>query len=115
MGENDEKDENSMPRIKCVDLRYAYSVFDEVKKVPLPNNWEATDGYGLTRELWGIIQYSPRWIIRRHKNSVPVQCLNIPPCAPAANTYSIFAGKKQTIRVLEKDQKVVSKVIDSVE
>ena len=59
--ENDEKDENSMPRIKCVDLRYAYSVFDEVKKVPLPNNWEATDGYGLTRELWGIIQYSPRW------------------------------------------------------
>ena len=61
--EQDEIDENSIPRIKCVDLRNAYSVFDGVKKVPLPNNWEATDGYGLTRELWGIIQYSPRWYI----------------------------------------------------
>ena len=31
---------------------------------------------------------------------MPIPCLNIPPCVPAANTYSIFAGKKEVIDVL---------------
>ena len=62
--EGEEKLETSasyLPTIKPVDLRHAYSTFQSVRKVPLPYDWESKDGYGLTKEMWGIIQHSPLW------------------------------------------------------
>ena len=61
--EKEDQDVNDLPRIKSVDLRHAYSVFQSplTPPVPLPKGWEALDGYGLTPEFWGIVQDSPIW------------------------------------------------------
>ena len=62
--EGEEKRETSasyLPTMKSVDLRHAYSTFQSLRKVPLPYDWESKDGYGLTKEMWSIIQHSPLW------------------------------------------------------
>lgn len=102
--EKEDQDVNDLPRIKSVDLRHAYSVFQSplTPPVPLPKGWEGLDGYGLTPEFWGIIQDSPIWTIRRHKNNVPSSCFHLPPCAPQPATYSISAGKMMKNYELEK-------------
>jgi hypothetical protein len=75
-----------------VSLSSAYSDFKHTPHIPPPKRW---DEFGIPKDLWGIIQLSPFWYIRRHHMLLPTDYFGCPPCASRGAIYSIYAGLKR--------------------
>lgn len=78
----------SLPVAQPVSIIQAQPVFAGVVAVPAPKEIADT----ISPEIWGILSTQQSFTIRQHTKLLPKHCCGCPPCAPAENTYSVYAG-----------------------
>ena len=68
-------------------IQQIYPQFTGVPE-PVPEQLKGVVG----PELWMAINSANSFTIRQHVKLMPKHCCKWPPCAPQANTYSVYAG-----------------------
>eukprot|EP01035_Chromulina_nebulosa_P024995 gene24995-32571_t len=69
-------------------IAQAYPIFQNVQPSAPPKNI----GKNISPELWGIIESSNVYTVRKHLKILPKSCCTCPPCAPQEETFSVYVG-----------------------
>ena len=79
-----------VPAATVIPITQVYpAVYNDTTKIEVPVQYRSIIG----PELWMAINSANSFTIRQHAKLLPKHCCSKwPPCAPQANTYSIYAG-----------------------